>query len=435
MSALCDCNNFYASCERVFRPDLRNRPVIVLSNNDGCVVARSAEVKALRIPMGEPLFKVKHLVQKHNIAVFSSNYELYADLSNRVMTILSGFACETEIYSIDECFLDFSGMELLPSLTSSTSLNSFFKDYGTKIVTTVERSTGIPVCLGIAPTKTLAKLANRFAKKYPAYKRVCIIDDNAKIEKALKLTEVGDVWGIGRRYADKLTKQGVITAYDFTKLPKGWVRKQMSVIGERIWQELQGISCLPLESLNSLDSRQKKQICTSRSFGHPVTELSDLAAAVAGFAVQCAYKLRKQKSAAAALMVFLTTNYFNKNLPQYYNSKSVMLPVPTSSTTEIVKFARTALDAIFRTGYQYKKAGVIITEICGVTGVPGNLFYQPDLAKHDRLMIAIDKINDTSGRDMVTVAAAGSGVHDMQRNNLSPRYSTRMQDIITVKPS
>ena len=433
MFALCDCNNFYASCERVFRPDLRNRPVMVLSNNDGCVVARSAEVKALGIKMGEPLFKVKELVQKHNIAVFSSNYELYADMSSRVMSILSSFSPNCEQYSIDEQFLDFSGMELFPSFGGGRGRLSF-KDYGSQIVTTVERSTGIPVCLGVAPTKTLAKLANRFAKKYPAYKRVCIIDDSAKIEKALKLTEVGDVWGIGRRFTDKLTKQGVNTAYDFTQLPKGWVRKQMSVVGERIWQELQGISCLSLESLNSLDSHQKKQICTSRSFGQPVTEQDDLAAAVAGFAVQCAYKLRKQKSAAAVLMVFLTTNYFNKNLPQYYNSKSVTLPVPTSSTTEIVKFTRIALDKIYRPGFQYKKAGVIITEICGVTGVPGNLFYQPDLAKHDRLMKTIDKINDASGRNMVTVAAAGSGIHDMQRNKLSPRYSTRLQDIISVKP-
>jgi len=420
MFALCDCNNFYASCERVFRPDLRNRPVLVLSNNDGCVVARSAEVKALGIKMGEPLFKIKHLVAQHKIVVFSSNYELYADMSNRVMTILSGFAPDTEVYSIDEMFLSFSGME-----------HFNLKEYGTKIVQTVERGTGIPVCLGVAPTKTLAKLANRFAKKFPAYNRVCLIDTTAKTEKALKLTEVSDVWGIGSRYADKLTKQGVKTAYDFTQLPQNWVRKQMTVEGEKIYLELQGVSCLSLETIQP----DKKQICTSRSFGKPVTELGDLSAAVAGYAESCAYKLRKQKSVARSLMVFVSTNWFNKDLPQYHNSKHLPLPLPSSCTTEIVHFANTALEKIYRSGFQYKKAGVIITEIGGVTEIQGNLFYQKDFAKHERLMKAIDKINDTNDRDMVKIAAAfGSGPQDMQRNNLSPRYSTRIQDIITIKP-
>ena len=420
MFALCDCNNFYASCERVFRPDLRNRPVMVLSNNDGCVVARSAEIKQLGIKMGEPLFKVKDLVKKHNIAVFSSNYELYADMSNRVMSILSGYSPETEVYSIDEMFLSLAGMEHLN-----------LKEYGTNIVTTVERGTGIPVCLGIAPTKTLAKLANRFAKKYPAYNRVCIIDTTAKTEKALKLTEVGDVWGIGRRYAEKLTKQGIITAYDFTQLPKQWVRKNMSVVGERIFLELQGVSCLSLESVQP----DKKQICTSRSFGKPVTELDDLSAAVAGYAEQCALKLRKQKSYACSLMVFISTNWFNKDLPQYHNSKHIKLPLPSSSTTEIVHFARAALEQIYRPKYQYKKAGVIITEITNATTVQDNLFYAPDIAKHERLMKAIDRINETNDRDMIQIAAAfGAGPQDMQRNSLSPRYTTNIRDIITIKP-
>jgi len=419
MFALCDCNNFYASCERVFRPDLRTRPVLVLSNNDGCVVARSKEVKDMGIKMGEPLFKVQHLVRQHKIAVFSSNYELYADMSNRVMTILSGFSPETEVYSIDEMFLDFSGMELFN-----------LKEYGTNIVTTVERGTGIPVCLGIAPTKTLAKLANRFAKKYPAYKRVCLMDTPAKIEKALKLTEVGDVWGIGSRYAAKLNKQGVLTAYDFTQLPKAWVRKNMSVVGEKIFLELQGVSCLSLDVIQS----DKKQICTSRSFGKPVAELTDISVAVSAYAESCACKLRKQKSVARSLMVFVSTNWFNKELPQYHNSKVVSLPIPSSSTTEIVHFARTALDLIFLSGYQYKKAGVIITEIGSVAEVQGNLFYQKDFEKHSRLMKTIDTINDKNDRDMVKVAAAfGSGPQDMQRNKLSPRYSTRITDIITVK--
>ncbi|MCL2132218.1 MAG: Y-family DNA polymerase [Lentimicrobiaceae bacterium] len=420
MFALCDCNNFYASCERVFRPDLRNRPVLVLSNNDGCVVARSNEVKALGIKMGEPLFKIKNLVNVNNIAVFSSNYELYADMSNRVMTILSGYAPDTEIYSIDEMFLSFYGMQLF---------NLY--DYGSEIVTTVERSTGIPVCLGIAPTKTLAKLANRFAKKHPGYNRVCIIDTTNKINKALKLTEVGDIWGIGSRYANKLNKQGIITAYDFTQLPKPWVRKNMSVVGEKIWSELQGVSCLALENIQP----DKKQICTSRSFGKPVTELDDLATAVAQYAEQCAHKLRKQKSAACSLMVFISTNWFNKDLPQYHNAKHIKLPISSASTTDIVHFARIALEQIYRPFFQYKKAGVIITEICRASDVQANLFLQNDHAKQERLMKAIDKINENNNRNLIQTAAAfGSGPQNMQRNKLSPRYTTNINDIIKIKP-
>jgi len=418
MFALCDCNNFYVSCERLFRPDLQNRPVVVLSNNDGCIVARSNEVKALGIKMGEPLFKVQDLVKKHGIVTFSSNYELYADMSNRVMSLLSEHAAESEIYSIDEIFLSWFGME-----------HYNLKDYATELVTKTERSTGIPICIGIGSTKTLAKLANRFAKKYPAYKRVCLIDTPEKQEKALKLTEVGDIWGIGRKYAEKLNKNGIATAYDFTQMSKNWVRKLMSVVGERIWKELQGESCLPLETIQP----DKKQICTSRSFGQPVTEFSDLFSAVASFAEKNAYKLRKQKSFAASLMVFVATNYFNKTQPQYYNSKLISLPVPTASTTELVHFSRLALEKIFLPGYFYKKAGVIITEITS-TAVQGNLFHDYDAEKHNRLMRAIDTINDNSDRQMITIAAAGTGKADMKRNILSPRYSTRIEDIITVKP-
>jgi len=406
------------SCERLFRPDLQNRPVVVLSNNDGCIVARSNEVKAMGIKMGEPLFKVKDLVQKHGIVTFSSNYELYADMSNRVMSLLSEYAAESEIYSIDEIFLSWFGMQ-----------HYNLKDYGTEIVAAVEQGTGIPICIGVGATKTIAKLANRFAKKYPAYKRVCIIDNDAKLEKALKLTEVGDVWGIGRKYADKLNKQGITTAYDFTQLSKPWVRKQMSIVGERIWRELQGESCLPLETIQP----DKKQICTSRSFGQTVTELEDLKTAVAGFAEKAAYKLRKQKSTAVSLMVFVATNYFNKSLPQYFKNQQITLPVPTASTSEIVKYSCKAVEMIYLKGYQYKKAGVIITEITN-SAVQGNLFHQHDTEKHSRLMSAIDNINDNNPRPLVTIAAAGTTKADMKRNQLSPRYSTRIEDIITVKP-
>ena len=435
MFGLCDCNNFYVSCERVFRPDLQGKPVVVLSNNDGCIVARSQEIKDLGVKMGEPFFKIKDLVKKHNIISFSSNYELYADMSNRVMTILAGFAPETEIYSIDECFLNLTGLDTYALSTLHTNDNQLatfhpLKAYGTTIVQTVQRGTGIPVCMGIAPTKTLAKLANRFAKKYAGYNRVCLIDTPEKTEKALKLTDVGDIWGIGAKHSKRLNKQGVMTAYDFIKLPKAWVRKNMTVVGERIWRELQGESCLPLETVPP----DKKQICTSRSFGQPVTELSDLSAAVAGYAGQCAYKLRKQNSVAVSLMVFVSTNWFNKELPQYHNSRIATLPVPTSSTSEIVKYARMALDAIYRPHFQYKKAGVIITEISNTQGIQQNLFYGADLSKHDRLMKTIDRINDANSRPVIQIAAASSGIHEMKRGNISPRYTTRLENIITVKP-
>ena len=418
MVGLCDCNNFYTSCERVFRPDLANRPVIVLSNNDGCVVSRCKLTKALGIKMAVPFYQIQELVKKHNIAVFSSNYELYADMSSRVMTTLSYFSPDTEIYSIDEMFIGLSGFEHLN-----------LKEYGTKIVQTVQRNTGIPTCLGIAPTKTLAKLANHFAKKYSGYRRVCLIDTPEKIEKALKLTEIADVWGIGYQLSEKLKKQGVRTAYDFTQLPKGWVRKNMTVVGERTWRELQGESCISLETVQP----DKKQIITSRSFGLPITELSDMSAAVAGYAGQCAYKLRSQKSAAVSLMVYVMTNFFKKDKPQYYNSKLVKLPVPTSSTIELVKFARLGLEQIFRTGYSYKKAGVIITEIVNEAGIQGNIFYQTDTKKHDRLMKAVDGLNNSYGRDTVRIAAAGCGKYEMRRNMLSPRYTTNLEDVFHVK--
>jgi len=368
--------------------------------------------------MAVPFYQIKDLVKKHDIAVFSSNYELYHDLSYRVMTTLSMFSPDTEIYSIDEMFIGLFGFEHLN-----------LKEYGTKIVETVLRNTGMPTCLGIAPTKTLAKLANRFAKKYPAYQRVCLIDTPEKMEKALKMTKIDDVWGIGYQLAKKLNKQGVYTAYDFTQLPRGWVRKNMTIVGERTWRELQGESCISLETMQP----DKKQICTSRSFSQPITELADMSAAVAGYAGQCAYKLRGQQSAAVSLMVFVTTNFFKKDAPQYYNSKLVKLPVQTSSTGEIVKFALLGLEKIFKNGYSYKKAGVIITEIVDKAGIQGNFFYQLDTQKQDNLMKTIDRLNGSYGRDTVRIAAAGCGKYEMERNMLSPRYTTKYKEVFHVK--
>ena len=301
--------------------------------------------------------------------------------------------------------------------------------YCQNIVRSVEQNTGIPVCLGVAPTKALSKLANRFAKKYPAFARVCIMNTDEKIEKALKLTEIGDVGGIGRQYTNKLQKQGVKTAYDFTKMPKGWVRKNMYVVGEKLWRELQGESCLALENIVP----DKKQICTSRSFGNLLSGFDDVMSAVASFSELCAFKLRQQGSCAVSLIVFISTNFFREDLPQYSKSAMVTLPVPSSSTTEIVRYARTALKQIYKEGFFYKKAGVIISQICPSSAVQGNIFDTEDRTKQAQLMRAIDGLNKAYGQNTVTLAAAFAGKHEMHRENLSPDYTTNLGDVIGVR--
>lgn len=414
MYGLVDCNNFYASCERAFNPSLNGKPVIVLSNNDGCVIARSNEAKALGIKMGVPAYQIKDLVKQYDIAVFSSNYILYGDMSARVMSLLADMAPEIEVYSIDEAFLNLAGIKDLQSL-------------GANIVRKVSRGTGIPVSLGIAQTKTLAKMANKFAKKYPAYNRLCIIDTEEKRIKALKLFEIGDVWGIGRRQAAKLEKQGVKTAFDFTQLPGSWVRKNMTVVGERTWKELRGISCIDMETAPPA----KKQICTSRSFGKMVEDIDTISEAIATHASTCAQKLREQKSFAQSLMVFIHTNNFREDLPQYWKNTIVQLPVPTSDTLEIVHYALEGLRKIFLPGYQYKKAGVIITEITDNAQL--GLFDSVDREKRERLMQVVDKINGKFQHN-VKLAIQGSGRDwKLKQEQLSQCYTTDINEIIIVK--
>ena len=408
-----DCNNFYASCERVFNPALIGKPIVVLSNNDGCVIARSNEAKDLGIRMGVPVYQIKNLVNTHGVTVFSSNYTLYGDMSGRVMSMLTELVPEIEVYSIDEAFLNLEGIQDLHSL-------------GAKIVNQVYRGTGIPVSLGIASTKTLAKVANKFAKKYPAYNRLCIIDSEEKRIKALQLTEIGDVWGIGRRQAAKLEKENVKTAYDFTELPGSWVRKNMTVVGERTWKELRGISCIDMEEAPPA----KKQICTSRSFGKMVEDIDTLSEAIATHASTCAKKLRKQKSFATSIMVFIHTNNFREDLPQYWKNIVIKLPVPTSDTLEIVRYALEGLRNIFMQGYQYKKAGVIITEI--VTNAQLGLFDTVDRKKRDKLMLAIDKVNGEY-RHLIKLAVQGNGREwKLKQEQLSQRYTTDMNEILTI---
>lgn len=408
-----DCNNFYASCERVFNPSLNGKPVVVLSNNDGCVIAQSNEAKALGIKMGVPAYQIKDLVNSHGVAVFSSNYTLYGDMSGRIMSILAGLAPELEIYSIDEAFINIDGIQDIQSL-------------GTKIVNQVTRGTGIPVSLGIAPTKTLAKVANKFAKKYPAYNRLCIIDTEEKRIRALELTEIGDIWGIGRRQAAKLEKQGVKTAYDFTQLSGVWVRKNMTVVGERTWKELRGISCINMESVPP----SKKQICTSRSFGKMLTDIDTIAEAIATHASTCAKKLRKQKSYVISLMVFIHTNNFREDLPQYWKNTVVHLPVPTNDTQEIVHYALAGLKNIFMQGYQYKKAGVIITEITDSAQL--GLFDSIGRDKRDRLMQTVDKINGDYSQRVKLAIQGTSREWKLKQEQLSQRYTTDINEIITI---
>jgi DNA polymerase V len=418
MFGLIDCNNFYASCERVFNPSLNRRPVVVLSNNDGCVIARSSEAKALGIPMGEPAYKLKALIEANQVVVFSSNYVLYGDMSHRVMTTVAQFAPDMEIYSIDEAFLLFDGFE-----------NINLKEYGEKIVRTTTRNTGIPVSLGIAPTKTLAKLANKFAKKYKDYRGVCVIDTDEKREKALKLTAVGDVWGIGRQYAKKLEYYSIHTAWDFTQRSKSWVRHTMGVVGERTWLELKGTPCVEMDKTTT-----KKSICTSRSFGERLTELSPISEAVSNFAASCAEKLRKQHSLASVIMVFIQTNPNATNLPQHCKQVVLQLPVPTNDTTELINFALRGLKAIFAEGFQFKKAGVIVSELVPERPLQGDLFDTRNRDKFSRIMTVMDSLNASYGKQKVKIAAQGfDRKWRLKNEKLSPCYSTKLEDVLEIK--
>jgi DNA polymerase V len=415
---LIDCNNFYASCERVFNPSLNGKPIVVLSNNDGCIIARSNEAKALGIPMGEPAYKIKELIEEKSIAIFSSNYTLYGDMSHRVMSIISGFVPEMEIYSIDEAFLHFDGFE-----------NIDLHKLGRKITTTVTHSTGIPVSLGIAPTKTLAKAANWFAKKISGYHNVCIINTDEKREKALKLLEIESVWGIGRRLSKRLRYYSINTAWDFTQKSKSWVRHQLGVTGERTWLELRGIPCIEMDK-----STTKKTICTSRSFGEKLTEIEPITEAVANFAALCGEKLRKQHSLANTLLVFLHTNPFSNNQPQYSNQIFIQLPIATNDTTELVHYAREGLRTIYKAGYKYKKAGVIAGEIIPENPFQTMLFNSRNREKFQKAMSTMDSLNAIYGNRKVHVASQGFGRGWRLKNEqLSPCYTTRLTDILEVK--
>lgn len=417
MFALIDCNNFYASCERVFNPSLNNQPVVVLSNNDGCVIARSNEAKALGIPMGAPAFQIKQLLNKHNIHVFSSNYALYGDMSARVMNILSNFSPELEVYSIDETFLKLEGFNLY-DLTQ----------YGWNMIDLVKRSTGIPISIGIAPTKSLAKVANKIAKKFPERtKGTYVIDTPLKIENGLKWTKIGDVWGIGRQYQKKLQSIQVTNAWQFTQLPNEYVRKEMSIVGLRLQRDLSGIPTLDLEEV-----AVKKNIAVTRSFKKMYTDFEDIRERVATYASKVSLKLRKQNSCCQIAYLFLHTNRHREDLPQYANGISIRMPFETNSTMVITKAAITGLKRIYREGFQYKKAGIIVMGLIPDTQKQLGLFYNED-PRHKVLMQTIDRLNKNCFDQVKFGAQDLSKVWKMQQNHLSKRYTTRLNELIEVK--
>ncbi|WP_116787644.1 Y-family DNA polymerase [Flavobacterium psychrotrophum] len=418
MYCLVDCNNFYASCERAFNPALRGVPIVVLSNNDGCVIARSYEAKDLGVPMGAPAFQYQQMFSQNNIKVFSSNYALYGDMSSRVMSILGEYTPDIEVYSIDEAFLKFDGFE--------TYYN--YRDYGQVMHGRLLRGTGIPVGLGFAPTKALAKLANRIAKKFPELKSVHVIDTEEKRIKALKWLSIEDVWGIGRQHAARLLALKIRTAWDFTQLPEEWVRKHMSVVGLRLQRDLKGLPTIGKEEV-----KDKKNIACTRSFEAMTTDFNYLKERVATYAATVAEKLRRDKLHAGMVTVFLQTNRFRLDQPMYNPVVNFPIEFPTNSSIEIIRIAQLGLDRIFRTGYHYKKAGVIVTKITPATPHQVNLFLNED-PRHQNLMQAIDTFNRNNGKEMIKFGGmALDRKWKMKQESLSPMYTTRYSEVVTVK--
>ncbi len=416
--ALVDCNSFYTSCEKAFKPSLKGQPVIVLSNNDGCCVAISREAKKLGIPFGKPYFEIKDLIDRHGITVFSSNYELYGDLSQRVMDTLAHFSPNLEVYSIDEAFLR------LDQLANVDYLN-----YGKLIKETVMQWVGIPVSVGIGATKTLAKLANDIAKNHPTAQGVFEINA-ANLNEVLGRQNVEDVWGIGTQKKILLNRHNIITAWQLAHAPEKWLQKNLSIVGLRTALELQGINCLSLEEIQT----PKKGICSSRSFGHDVTQLSDLREAIATYVSRAAKKLRSQNSVCRLISIFIATNAF-KDIPQYSNSMGTQLPIATDSTMELIYYAHALLDQIYKPGFQYKKSGVMLFEISSNTAIQQNLFYPTAIHEKERaLMGVMDSLNQRYGANTLFVAATGIKQEwKMIRNLKSPGYTTRWDELPIAK--
>ncbi len=431
MYGIIDCDNCYVSCERVFRPDLKHKPVVVLSNNDGCVVARSNEAKQLGIKAGTPFYQIREHFPEEKVHVFSSNYELYGEMTARVMNLIRQEAPQYFRYSIDECFIH---------LDQASSLQ--LKNWGERLHQKVMKHVGIPISIGIAPNKTLAKVASHFAKRYSGYRHCCLIDTEEKRTKALQLFAIEDVWGIGRRYAAKLRALGITTAWSLAIKPQAWVQQNFhNVVMLRTWQELNGEDCVPDEEM-----AKKKSICTSRSFSGMISDLAELKAHVSNYAVRCAEKLRKEKSVASQVSVFIRTNPFRDDLPQYSNFIDLPLHTATNPTIPIVKTATKALEIIFQPGFHYKKAGVIIMGTTSETAVQADLFDMSadQVEKLKKIDAVMDRINKINGSDTVLLGAQQYALRNktgktekfanMIRHDFrSPNPTTRWCDIIHLK--
>lgn len=415
MYALVDGNNFYVSCERVFNPKLEGKPVVVLSNNDGCIISRSNEAKALGLKMAEPVFKRKDIIEKNNVVVFSSNYTLYGDMSNRMMKTLQTFSPDIEVYSIDEAFINLKGIQ------------TDFTEYAKLIKATIQKNIGIPVGVGIANTKTLAKIANKIAKKQNG---VFYIDSERTRDWALRNTPIEDVWGIGRQYSKMLMKSGINTAYDFSQLDANWVRGKMSVVGQRTRDELLGQPCIALDTI----IKAKKNIATTRAFGKKLSDINIIAEAVASHAVRCAEKLRKQKSVASLITIFIHSDPFSEHEKYIYKSLTITLSRASSTNHELVKAALTGLKRIYQPNILYKKTGIIVSEISSESYVQGNLFEENNNAQLKEISKITDLLNARYGKDKVKLAVQGNNQDwKLRQEKLSPRYTTRWDELLKVK--
>lgn len=419
MYALADCNNFFVSCERVFRPDLEGKAVVVLSNNDGCAISRSNEAKKLGIRMGQPFFEFRNMVLDGKVTVFSSNFYLYGDMSKRVQATLSRFSPSLEVYSIDESFIDLTGV---------TDVD--FDRWAKFLSAECRRCTGIPVSVGVAPTKTLAKIASKLCKQYPKTMGGCYMHRPEDVEKVLRRFPVEDIWGIGRRYSKRFRNYyGINTAYDFVSKGEAWVAMEMGITGVRTWKELKGIPSIGFED----EAPDRKQIMVSRSFSKDLSDLQEISEQVSLFCSLAVDKLRKQHSCCSSATVFAVSNRFRESVRQYTGSRLVTFNVATDSIIEINSAIMNALRDIFRDGIGYKRAGVILQDIVSADSVQQCLFDDVDRDKHYRLMQAVDAINRKNGKESIGVASRSlDGIH-MHREHLSPCYTTRLEDILTIK--
>ena len=415
MYALADCNNFFASCERVFRPELNGRPVIVLSNNDGCTVARSNEAKALGIRMGDPYFKIKPLIERNGVAVFSSNFALYGDMSRRVQEVLREFVPSVEPYSIDEAFLDLGGMD-------GTDFDALAK----RISRACWRETSIPVSVGVAPTKTLAKIASKLCKRYPRLQGGCYMYRPEDIEKVLRRFPAEDVWGIGSRSMRKLAEMGVASAWDYAQLPETTVRTLFRLPGFRTWKELRGIPCIELEDM----MEPRRTICVSRSFAHELSSPDEFTSQITTFAGKAVEKLRAQRSHVREMVVFAATNPFKEDLPQCSGGLLVVFPEGTCDHRTVVSAAAGAARKLFRKGYAYKRGGVVFTRIEQEGSHMESLFADREaIEREGRLSGAIDSINHALGPGSVLFGVQGDGRFHMSQEHKSPHYTTLWTDL------